>query len=559
VGDFNGWNPTANQAIKNDEGFWELDLPADCGLGHLSKFKIHVVGENGTHDRLSPFVEYAVQDEISKDFTAVLWMPEKDYQWQHAAPSKPTAPRIYEAHIGMATEREGVGTYDEFRTNLLPRLADLGYDTLQLMAVAEHPYYGSFGYHVANFFAVSSRFGTPSDLKALIDEAHRLGISVLLDLVHSHTVKNFSEGIREFDGSEGYLLHAGDRAEHPDWDSLLFDYGREETRSFLLSNLRYWLEEYHFDGFRFDGVTSMLYHHHGNTTFDHYDKYFLDGVDWDAVTYLQQANTLIREINPEALTIAEDFSGMPGLCQSPDDGGLGFDYRLGMGVPDFWIKLIKHTPDEEWDLNKIWNELSNRRYREKTVAYAESHDQALVGDKTIDRGIALHKIIRLLTMIAGGEAWLTFMGNEFGHPEWVDFPREGNGWSHKYARRQWSLADHPELKYEGLQNWEKAILALARDHQLLESAPAQLLNIDPKNLCLQFERGNLLFAINFHPTQSIESYQFPVHRKGDFVHLLDSDQAEFAGHGRLSKGSIHPSIEGKTNLYLPCRSMVVLA
>ncbi len=580
VGDFNQWDEKAHQARREKDGAWSLHLPSDCGLKHLSSYKIRVTGENGIHDRLSPFTTYAVQDEKNKDFASKVWAPGKSYQWQHSAPEKPSAPRIYEAHIGMATEREGVGTYDEFRTDILPRIAKLGYDTIQLMAVAEHPYYGSFGYHVANFFAPSSRFGTPDDLKALIDEAHRLGIVVLLDLVHSHTVKNFAEGIREFDGEAGFLLHSGPQAEHPDWDSLLFDYGHPVTRDFLLSNLRYWLEEFRFDGFRFDGVTSMLYHHHGNTAFDHYDKYFVHDVDQSAVAYLQLANQLVREINPEALTVAEDFSGMPGLCQEAKEGGLGFDYRLGMGVPDFWIKLLKHTPDEEWNLEKIWHELSNRRYGEKTVAYAESHDQALVGDKTlafwlmdkemywhmnqasqspeIDRGIALHKIIRLLTMVAGGEAWLNFMGNEFGHPEWVDFPREGNGWSHKHARRQWSLADHPDLKYEGLQNFEQAILELARDHQLLEAAPAKLLNLDQKNLCFQFERANLLFAVNLHPTESIEDYAFPVHQKGDFVHLLDSDQESFSGHGRLTTGSVHPSIKKKVSLYLPCRSIVVL-
>ncbi len=580
VGDFNQWNPTSHRAQRNDEGFWSLTLPHDCGLQHLSRYKIRVEGMNGSHDRLSPFARYLVQDPHSKDFTSVVWAPDEPYVWHHPVPPQPVAPRIYEAHVGMGVEREGVGTYEEFRTDLLPRIAQLGYDTIQLMAIAEHPYYGSFGYHVANFFAPSSRFGTPDELKALIDTAHGLGITVLLDLVHSHTVKNFSEGLREFDGQAGYLLHAGARGEHPDWDSLLFDYRRPETSDFLLSNLRFWLEEYRFDGFRFDGVTSMLYHHHGKTSFDHYDKYFREQIDKDAVTYLQLANHLIREIHPQALTIAEDFSGMPGLCRSPEDGGLGFDYRLGMGVPDFWIKLIKHTPDEQWDIEQIWNQLSNRRYQEKTVAYAESHDQALVGDKTlafwlmdqemytsmkkgdpnpiIDRGLALHKMIRLLTMAAGGEAWLTFMGNEFGHPEWVDFPREGNEWSYKYARRQWSLANHPDLKYQGLQNFEQAILSLARDEKLLESAPAQLLNIDQENLSLQFERANLLFAFNFHPTRSIENYQFPVPHSGDYTMALDSDRAEFEGPARLTQESIHPVMAEKIRLYLPCRAAIVL-
>ncbi|MDP0489631.1 MAG: alpha-amylase family glycosyl hydrolase [Verrucomicrobiota bacterium JB023] len=579
VGDFNHWNPESHPFQKLDDGHWRIVLPKDSGFGHLSSYKIRVTGENGVHDRLSPFTKYAHQDPENHDFTSVCWNPPEPYQWKHEQPAKPASPLIYEAHVGIATEREGVGSYEEFRRNILPRLARLGYNTIQLMAVAEHPYYGSFGYHVSNFFAASSRFGTPDELKALVDEAHGLGIAVLLDLVHSHTVKNFSEGIREFDGSPGYLLMTGPAGEHPDWDSLLFDYGLPETRSFLLSNLAYWLEEFRFDGFRFDGVTSMLYHHHGNTTFDHYDKYFYEGVDWNAVTYLQLANTLIRELNPEALTIAEDFSGMPGCCRPPEEGGLGFDYRLGMGIPDYWIKLLKHSRDEDWDLNAIWDQLANRRYKEKTVSYTESHDQALVGDKTlafwlmdkemywhmakgdenpiIDRGIALHKMLRLLTMVAGGEAWLNFIGNEFGHPEWLDFPREGNDWSYKYARRQWHLADNPELKYQGLENWEKALLTLAREHRILEASPAQLLNIDQQNHCLQFERGNLVFALNFNPTESFSDYEFPVHRDGEFVHLLDSDQAAFEGHGRLAPASAHPAPDKRLRAYLPSRTAVV--
>ncbi|MGB0774529.1 MAG: alpha amylase C-terminal domain-containing protein [Akkermansiaceae bacterium] len=577
VGDFNGWDSSKHPATRSEDGEWEVTLPADCGLAHGAEFKVHVVGANGSHDRLSPYTRYAVQDEKTYAFSSCVWEPETPYAWKNKQPNKPAAPRIYECHIGMGTERQGVGTYEEFRTILLPRIAKLGYNTVQMMAIAEHPYYGSFGYHVANFFAPSSRFGTPDELKALIDEAHGLGVTVLMDLVHSHTVKNFAEGLREYDGQDRFLLHQHD---HPQWDSLLFDYGREETRGFLLSNLAYWLEEFQFDGFRFDGVTSMLYDDHGDRAFDHYNLYFKDGVAEDAVLYLQLANHLIREINPEALTIAEDFSGMPGLCRALEDGGIGFDYRLGMGVPDFWIKLLKHKRDEEWNMSEIWSELSNRRAGEKTVAYAESHDQALVGDKTlafwlmdkemywhmkaddphpvIDRGMALHKMIRLLTMVSGGEAWLNFMGNEFGHPEWVDFPREGNDWSYQYARRQWSLADNPDLKYAGLQEFEKAILSLAGDYKLLESAPAQILNLDEGNRCLQFERSNLLFAFNFNATESIADYKFPAHTAGVYRSVLTSDAKEFGGHGRIKCGTEHHTLDGQVSIYLPARSAVVL-
>lgn len=573
TGDFCDWSREAFPLRRSqDFGVWELRLPLDA-LKHGDLYKVHIVGGNGAQDRIPSHARFLVQDEETKLFSAQVWdLP--DYQWQHCAPGAVKSPRIYEAHVGMATENLRVGTYREFADDILPRIARLGYNVVQLMAIAEHPYYGSFGYHVANYFAPSSRCGSPADLKHLIDTAHGLGIAVLMDIVHSHSVKNVAEGLAAFDGQEGLYFH---EREHPQWDSRLFDYGRTEVCRFLLSNVAYWMTEFHFDGFRFDGVTSMLYHHHGDITFDHYDKYFIDDVEWDAVTYLQLANQLIHEINPNALSIAEDMSGMPGLCRPLSEGGVGFDYRLAMGIPDHWIKLMKHTPDEQWDLDEIYETLTNRRYGEKTIAYAESHDQALVGDKTmafwlmdaamydhmgtgddhakIDRGMALHKILRLMTFALGGEGYLTFMGNEFGHPEWVDFPREGNDWSYQYARRQWSLADHPGLKYRELEAFDAAMIEAAAI--VLQAPAAQILNLDQANQCLQFERGNLIFAVNLSPSNSVVDYEFPVPREGDYEILLSSDDPEFGGYGRTDASIKYPTVAGRLKIYLPCRTMMV--
>ncbi|MDA7647063.1 alpha amylase C-terminal domain-containing protein, partial [Akkermansiaceae bacterium] len=483
---------------------------------------------------------------------------------------------VYEAHVGMATEDFRVGTYREFAEQVLPRLARLGYNVVQLMAVAEHPYYGSFGYHVANYFAPSSRCGSAEDLKYLIDTAHGMGIAVLMDIVHSHSVKNFAEGLSSFDGEEGLYFHKRD---HPEWDSRIFDYGRSEVCRFLLSNLAYWMTEFRFDGFRFDGVTSMLYHHHGNITFDHYDKYFYDGVDWDAVTYLQLANQLIHEINPRALSIAEDMSGMPGLCRPLNEGGIGFDFRLAMGIPDYWIKLLEHTRDEDWSLDEIYDTLTNRRCGEKTIAYAESHDQALVGDKTlafrlmdaamyhhmtqgdndvvVNRGMALHKILRLMTLVLGGEGYLNFMGNEFGHPEWVDFPREGNDWSYKYTRRQWSLVDHPDLKYRELEAFDAAMMNIA--DKVFAASGAKMLNLDQLNQCIQFERGDLIFAVNLSPSISVVDYEFPVQQEGSYRLILSSDDPEFGGANRADSSIDYPAVEGRVKIYSPSRTILVFA
>ncbi|QNF35725.1 alpha amylase C-terminal domain-containing protein [Adhaeribacter swui] len=561
IGDFNNWNRSSHPLQKKEGGIWEIFLPDQeyaNVFGHQTKVKVHVDAANGQLDRIPPYIRRAVQDPVSYDFAGQVWLPEESFIWTDEAfsVSTITEPVIYECHTGMAQEKEGVGTYREFADEILPRIHRGGYNCIQLMAVMEHPYYGSFGYHVSNFFAPSSRFGTPEDLKYLVNEAHKLGIAVIMDVVHSHAVKNIAEGLANFDGSGDQYFHAGPRGFHPGWDSRLFNYGKPEVQQFLLSNLRYWLEEFHFDGFRFDGVTSMLYHHHGEgVAFDNYSKYFVEGVDNDAILYLQLATTLVQEVKPGAICIAEDMSGMPGLCRPIEHGGVGFDYRLGMGIPDYWIKLLKHTRDEDWNIYEMWGVLTNRRYLEKTIAYAESHDQALVGDKTlafwlmdkemyfhmsvndpnliIDRGIALHKMIRLITISLGGEGYLNFIGNEFGHPEWVDFPRQGNNWSHKHARRQWSLIDNPDLKYKFMGNFDQAMIKTILKNHVLAAPQAQQLNMDTANNIIVFERANLIFVFNFSIQNSIFGYTFTVPEPGTYQLILTSDDADFGGFNRI--------------------------
>jgi 1,4-alpha-glucan branching enzyme len=588
IGDFNSWNRTSHPLRKNTRGDWEIFLPQtqyQDSFVHESKLKVRVIGANDSDlDRIPAYIRRVVQDEETKDFAGQYWFPAQDFSWtdQSFSPKKSLQmPLIYECHVGMAQEKEGVGTYLEFEQSILPRIHAAGYTAIQLMAVMEHPYYGSFGYHVSNFFAPSSRFGTPEELKSLINAAHSLGIAVIMDLVHSHAVKNINEGLNEFDGTEDAYFHAGDRGYHVGWDSKLFNYGKWEVQQFLLSSIRYWMEEFHFDGFRFDGATSMLYHHHGLITFDSADRYFDEGVDEEALTYFQLANTLIHALNPAAVSIAEEVSGMPGLSRKIEDGGIGFDFRLAMGIPDFWIRTLKHKTDEQWDLFELWHELTNRPLKEKSIAYAESHDQALVGDKSlafwlmdkemyfsmsvleqnlvIDRGIALHKLIRLLTLTLGGEGYLNFIGNEFGHPEWVDFPREGNDWSYQYARRQWSLVDNPLLRYSQLATWDKAMIELVTVHESLLAGPAQQLYLEPNKKVLAYTRGNLIFVFCFHPSDSFEGLAIPVPSAGDYQLLLHSDAPAFGGFDRLDTALIYTTNDNQELLlYVPSRVGMVL-
>ena len=531
------------------------------------------------------YARRVVQDKKTITFCAEVVDDRKNFAWTDAGFKGEESLFIYEAHVGMAQEEGKVGTYREFADLILPRIKKAGYNTVQLMAIMEHPYYGSFGYQVSNFFAASSWFGKPEDLKYLINTAHAMGIRVLLDVVHSHAVKNTAEGINMFDGTTWQFFHDGSKGDHPAWGTKCFDYGKTGVLHFLLSNLKFWMTEYHFDGFRFDGVTSMLYHDHGlGTDFNTNDKYFSFNTHTEAITYLQLANELIHQVNPAAITIAEDMSGMPGMCLPIADGGIGFDYRLAMGLPDMWIRTVKEQKDEFWDIFKMWCEMCMRRPGENTVAYVESHDQALVGDKTmifrladaamytdmeknthnpvIDRAIALHKMIRLFTMAGGGEAYLNFMGNEFGHPEWIDFPREGNGWSFKYCRRQWSLRDNPNLKYEWLGQFDEDMIHLAKEAKLFDQRMGNLRLIDSNRQIIVFYRKGLLFAFNFSPTHSYTDVSVSLPAIADYEVALCSDDSKYGGNDLIAHMKYKANVDEKGNstvrLYLPARTAVVL-
>ena len=591
VGDFNDWKEQERFSLRrlNDNGDWEVRVPYSM-MKHGQHYKMRVKWNGGEGDRIPAWCQRVVQDSSTYIFSAQVWDPEKPYMFK----VKRFKPRkdpllIYECHVGMAQEKEDVGTYVEFRENVLPRVRDAGYNCIQIMAIQEHPYYGSFGYHVSSFFAPSSRFGTPEELKELIDTAHSMGISVIMDLVHSHSVKNEYEGLGNLAGDPNQYFLPGDRHEHSAWGSLCFDYGKDQVLHFLLSNCRYWLEEFRFDGFRFDGVTSMLYYSHGlGEAFCNYDDYFNGHQDDEAIAYLTLSNKMIHEFKPGAITIAEEVSGMPGLAAPFKDGGYGFDYRMAMNIPDYWIKTIKEKKDEDWSMSGIFWEVTNRRSDEKTISYVESHDQALVGDKTVifrlvdadmywhftkdggndvtARGIALHKMIRLVTASTINGGYLNFMGNEFGHPEWIDFPREGNGWSYKYARRQWSLIDDGNLAFGWLGAFDKAMTGIIGSIRNFQKSPVVEYWHNDGDQVLAFGRGDLVFVFNFNPVKSFQDYGFLV-PAGKYSVILDSEGCEFGGYGRVDDSCEHFTIfdplygqeqKGWLRLYLPSRTALVL-
>ncbi|MDD2597917.1 MAG: alpha amylase C-terminal domain-containing protein [Kiritimatiellae bacterium] len=589
VGDFSGWKILDKFRLHRLEGreVWEVRLPLDA-LRHGQFYRLEMCWPGGRGERIPAYARRVVQDEASLLQAAQVW-DTPEYDWQVPDFKVPASGlTIYEAHVGMAQEEPKVGSYVEFRDKILPRIVKAGYNTIQLMAIMEHPYYASFGYHISSFFAASSRFGTPEELKSLVDAAHAAGVAVIIDIVHSHAVKNERDGLSAFDGTTYQYFHDGMRGWHEAWDSRCFDYGKVDVLHFLLSNCRYWLDEFHFDGFRFDGITSMLYLHHGlGVDFVDYSQYFDMTVDEDAWVYCCMANRLIHELRPDAITIAEDVSGMPGLAAPVEEMGAGFNARMAMGVPECWFKLVRDVKDEDWSVGYLWHELTNCRSDECTINYVESHDQALVGGKTlffelvddaiyssmargtqninVERGIALHKLARLATLGTCGCGYLNFMGNEFGHPEWIDFPREGNGYSYKYARRQWSLRDNEGLSYWCLAEFDEAIVNLMKEHNALAGSAPRRLYVNDHDKILVFERGDLVFVFNFHSANSVADYSIVI-PPGEYQHLLDSDQERFGGHGRIEPHQNFTLMNDVRDtescniikIYLPCRCAMVI-
>lgn len=589
IGTFSNWerNDTFRLERIEDRGVWALALPADA-LAHGDLYRLSMDWDGGGGERIPAYVRRAVQDEHTHLFSAQVWQPDP-YVWLHETPAPDgEAPLIYEAHVGMAVEHEGVGTFNAFRERVLPRIKAAGYTVVQLMAILEHPYYGSFGYQISNFFAPSSRYGTPEEFKQLVDAAHGMGLRVIIDMIHSHAVKNEAEGLSLFDGTPYLYFHGGSRGWHPAWDSRCFDYGKTDVLHFLLSNCRYWVDEFNLDGFRFDGITSMLYLHHGlGVNFVDYAQYFDDMFDANAWVYLSLANQLLHDIKPSIITVAEDMSGMPGLAAPLQEGGAGFDFRMAMGVPDCWFKLLRDVRDEDWALGYLWHELTNRRDDECTINYVECHDQAIVGGKTLlfemmdaaiydsmevgsrslaaDRAVALHKMIRLATLGTAGHGYLNFMGNEFGHPEWVDFPREGNDFSYKHARRQWSLRDDKSLRFHGLAEFDRDMISTFDRHISLKASKPERLWLHNDDKVLAYRRGKLIVILALHSSQSFTDYPVPL-PAGSYKLLLTTDDERYSGQQRIApdqrfftrKTEINDKATDAITLYLPCRTGLLL-
>ena len=575
-----------------EDGFFELRLE-EKELSHGLYVELRVEpksfeiynpeGFPTTLKRIPAFANWVEQNkEMPAQWCARIWHPKKPYQFQYPKPPKPTFLRIYEAHVGMAQSdtkhiNESYGSYTDFANDILPHIKDAGYTTVQLMAIPEHPLYRSFGYQVSNYYAPSSRFGDINSCKAMIDTAHKLGLQVILDITHAHSCANTEQGLCNYDSTAYFFTDQMNQ-----WGTPTFDFSKEMTRRFLLSNLRYWMEEFQFDGFRFDAVGNMLYKDFGrDDTFEHTGRCFY-GKDGKPRTneagelYLCLANDLVHTISQEAFTIAEEFSGMPGLTCAPSDGGLGFDARFAMGIPDYWEKCIKNPQD----LGSLWYEMNNHRPYDRTISYVECHDQCINGDDAmiwrllgddmyttmlrgidswnISRGLAYYRLMRLITLSTADLGYLNFMGNEFGHPEWLDAER--------HAHRQWRLATDERLKYACLAAFDLAQMKMVATYLTDFATPPLFRYIHEDKRLLAFERGHLLFAFNFHETAAYDDILFAV-TPGKYTEILSSDDSTYAGHDNLR--ITDPKVEhfttplpdplhGDIKLYLPPMVALVL-
>lgn len=399
VGDFNDWDAQRHLCCRDARGIFEThvpDLPDGSPAirpGMRYKAMVHVRKEgNRLHvePRVPAWARCTAQDPFTGDMCAVV-PPQglEEYAWCHPRPAPLPSPRVYEVHVGISSTSPIVADWSHLRHEVLPRVVALGYTALLLMAVQEHGLYCSFGYQVTSFFAPPSRFGSPVDLQALIDAAHGYGLQVFVELVHSHASANPHEGLHAFDGSDGLYFLDGPAGWHAEWGTRLFDFGRLEVLRFLLCQVCWFAEAYRVDGFRFDAVSTALYRHRsldGHGRFDKgLDDYFgpNSGMDVAALTYFKLVNLLTHElVQPPLVTIAEEHSGLPGLCAPVLERGVGFDFRQAMGLAPLWERLLS-TPSARIDMAHLSEELCRRRIEERRLAYCECHDGSLVGGQSL--------------------------------------------------------------------------------------------------------------------------------------------------------------------------------
>ncbi|XP_047249302.1 1,4-alpha-glucan-branching enzyme 3, chloroplastic/amyloplastic isoform X3 [Capsicum annuum] len=513
---------------KGRNGWVQKYMPA---LPHGSQYRVYFNTPNGPLERVPAWATFVIPDADGKQAVAVHWepTPEYAYKWKHKQPVKPKSLRIYECHIGISGQEPKISSFNDFISKVLPHVKEAGYNAIQIIGVVEHKDYFTVGYRVTNFYAVSSRYGTPDDFKRLIDEAHGLGLLVFLEIVHSYAAADEMVGLSLFDGTNDCYFHTGKRGLHKFWGTRMFKYGDLDVLHFLLSNLNWWVEEYHVDGFHFHSLSSMLYTHNGFASFTgDMDEYCNQYVDKDALLYLILANEVLHTLHPNVITIAEDATLYPGLCDQTSQGGLGFDYFANLSASEMWLALLENTPDHEWCM-KNHNQSISGGCSFAEILIGNSLGKSSISQESLVRGCSLHKMIRLITCTIGGHAYLNFMGNEFGHPKRVEFPMSSNNFSFSLANRSWDLLEN-DVHYQ-LFSFDKDMMDLDKNGRILSRGLANIHHVNDTTMVISYLRGPNLFVFNFHPVNSYERYTIGVEEAGEYQITLNTDEKKYGGRG----------------------------
>ncbi|KAH9651980.1 SBE3 [Citrus sinensis] len=575
------------------------------GIPHGSKYRVYFNTPDGPLERIPAWATYVQPDADGKEAFAIHWEPSPEfaYKWRNTRPKVPKSLRIYECHVGISGSKPKISSFNEFTEKVLPHVKEAGYNVIQLFGVVEHKDYFTVGYRVTNLYAVSSRYGTPDDFKRLVDEAHGLGLLVFLDIVHSYSAADQMVGLSQFDGSNDCYFHTaqiiffcvvlyyahmipGKRGFHKYWGTRMFKYDDLDVLHFLLSNLNWWVVEYQIDGFQFHSLSSMIYTHNGfaSLTGD-LEEYCNQYVDKDALLYLILANEILHALHPNIITIAEDATYYPGLCEPTTQGGLGFDYFLNLSASEMWLSFLENTPDHEWSMSKIVSTLvGNGQYSDKMIMYAENHNQSISGGQSFAeilfgeisehspdtnnlllRGCSLHKMIRLITFTIGGHAYLNFMGNEFGHPKRVEFPMPSNNFSFSLANRHWDLLAN--RLHSNLYSFDQELMKLDENAKVLLRGSPSVHHVNDAKMVICYMRGPLVFIFNFHPTDSYEDYSVGVEEAGEYQIILNTDESKFGGQGLIKEHqylqrTISKRVDGLRNCIevpLPSRTAQILA
>ncbi len=544
IGDFNDWKPGAATMAKiGDTGVWEVVVP---GVGHGALYKYEIEAADGKHlFKADPFAQ---RHEVAPNTASMVW--DRTYTWGDAAwmskrqgtlgNDAPVA--IYEVHLGSWRRSDGqLPTYASITPQLVDYVTRLGFTHVELLPLSEHPFYGSWGYETTGYFAATSRYGEPEELMALIDALHQAGVGVVIDWVPAH-FPNDAHGLVAFDGTPLYEYADPRRGFHPEWNTMIFDYGRPEVQSFLLSSAMAWLDRFHVDGLRVDGVATMLYRDYGR-----------QGGEWvandrggnendEAVELLRRLNTAIHREHSDVVTMAEESTAWPKVSGAVDDGGLGFDYKWDMGWMHDTLAYLARDPIHR---KYHHNELTMRGM----YAFAErfvlplSHDEVVYGKRSLvnkfpgDRWQQLASLRLLYAyMYSQPGKKLLFMGSELA---------ADSEWNHD-AGLDWKLEDEPS--HRQIQLLVGELNRLYRTEPTLHDRDCDpagfqwLIVDDSERSILVYERisatgERLIAAHNFTPVPR-PNVRIGVATGGWWDEILNTDAVEVGGSGQGNLGGL---------------------